>query len=323
MKRNQKKKAVWLCIVLIFLLVSYFSQETEEAAVQNGMENVTPTVALTQEPENPGIPEGGSTLEVHYLDIGQGDATLLVCDGEAMLIDAGENDKGTQIQNYLTHLGIEELTYVIGTHPHSDHIGGMDVVIYKFDCENILMPDHERDNKTYKDVINAVEIKDYEITVPEVGDTFSLGSAQFQIVAPNGTGYESINDYSIALLLTHGENTFLFTGDAQETSEKEMLKNGLDIDADVYQVGHHGSYSSSSERFLKEVTPEYAVISCGEGNDYGHPHAEVMNRLRAFGVEVFRTDEQGTIVATSVVNEDGSSTLTWNAEPSDSWLSGR
>lgn len=346
MKRNKFRKTVlWLMMAVILLFAGCSDAtvaggtpvptKTEENMDTSGQPTMTPTEVPTDVPEPeltnvpevtptavPEVPEGGSTLEVHYLDIGQGDATLLVCDGEAMLIDAGENDKGTQIQNYLTHLGIKKLKYAIGTHPHSDHIGGLDVIIYKFDCETILMPDLERDMKTYQDVINAVEIKDYKVTVPQPGDTYTLGGAQFQIVAPNDIWYESMNDYSIALRVIHGDNEFLFTGDAEEESEKEMLRKGWEISADVYQVGHHGSYSSTSEAFIEEVSPDYAVISCGENNDYGHPHAEVMNRLRAHGVQVFRTDEQGTIVATSVWNEDGSSELTWNAQSTESWQTG-
>lgn len=257
-----------------------------------------------------------SHLEVHFIDVGQGDATLLICDGHAMLIDAGENDQGTAVQLYLQKRGVEKLDYVIGTHPDSDHIGGLDVIVTKFDCETIMMPAYEKNTSTYRDVISAAEYKSYKIVVPEVGNVYSLGGATFTIIAPNDT-YSDSNNCSIGLLLTHGENTFLFTGDAEEKAEEDILENGMDIDADVLHVGHHGSRTASTENFVGAVSPEYAVISCGEGNSYGHPHAAPLNTLRACGAKLYRTDEQGSIVAES----DGES-LTWNCAPTDSWQVG-
>lgn len=255
------------------------------------------------------------TLEVHYIDIGQGDCTLIKCGDNAMLIDAGENDKGVQVQAYLESQGIETLDYVIGTHPDSDHIGGLDVIIYKFDCKTILMPDKEKDTKTYRDVLSAMKSKNYKNTLPEVGKEYALGEATFTIIAPNGD-YESANDSSIGLLLKYGETTFLFTGDAEE-AEADIVNNGINIDCDVYHAGHHGSKTSSSEELLNAASPAYVVISCGEDNSYGHPHAQALNSFRYRGMKVFRTDEQGTIVATT----DGVN-ITWNCSPSDSWKAG-
>lgn len=257
-----------------------------------------------------------SELTVHFIDVGQGDCTLIVCDGEAMLIDAGNNDKGTAVQLYLTKQGIDSLKYVIGTHPDADHIGGLDVVLYKFDCGTVILPDKSSDTATYRDVIDVMEEKGYRNTLPVVGNAYALGSAVFTIVGPAGS-YDDSNNCSVALLLEHGENAFLFTGDAESEAEEDMLESGISLDADVYQVGHHGSSSSSTEAFLDAVTPEYAVISCGAGNFYGHPHAETLNHLRERGVQVFRTDEQGTITVTS----DGSS-LVWSCSPSETWQSG-
>ena len=258
----------------------------------------------------------GGKLEVHYLDIGQGDSTLIKCGDKTMLIDAGENDMGTQVQAYLQSQGVEKLDYVIGTHPDSDHIGGLDVIIYKFDCGNILMPDKKKDTATYRDVISAMKSKNYKNTLPEVGKKYTFGEATFTIIAPNDD-YESANDCSIGILLEYGETSFLFTGDAEELAEADIVKNGIDIDCDVYKVGHHGSRTSSDEALLNAASPAYAVISCGEGNSYGHPHAQTLNNLRYRGIKVFRTDEQGTIVATS----DGVN-IKWNCSPSESWKVG-
>lgn len=257
-----------------------------------------------------------SELAVHYLDVGQGDCILAACDGEYMLIDAGDNNQGTKIQNYLTKQGVKKLKYAVGTHPDADHIGGLDVILYKFDCGTVMMTGQSKDTVTYRDVVDTMKQKGYRNTVPEPGDSFVLGSAECTVLSP-GKKYEDANNNSIVLRVVHGENTFLFMGDAEEEAETDILKSGADVRADVLKVGHHGSRSSSSEKFLKAVDPSYAVISCGEGNSYGHPHAETLNHLRAMGVEVLRSDEQGTIVAVS----DGSK-ITWNSAPSDSWKAG-
>lgn len=255
-------------------------------------------------------------LEVHFIDVGQADATLIKCDDKAMLIDAGENDSGTKIQSYLKSQNVDKLDYIIGTHPDSDHIGGLDVIIYKFGCDKILMPDTKKNNKTYRDVEDSLKSRNLAKTVPEVGQRYALGEASFTIVGPNAS-YDSSNDNSISILLEYGNSKFLFTGDAQQEAEEDMVNNGINIDCDVYKVGHHGSKTSSTEELLNAASPAYAVISCGENNDYGHPHASVLNSLRQRGIKVFRTDEQGTIVATT----DGTS-IKWNCSPSESWKVG-
>lgn len=256
-------------------------------------------------------------LEIYFLDVGQGDCSLLLSDGEAMLIDAGDNHKGTYVQNYLQKKGITELKYVIGTHPDADHIGGLDVILYKFDCSTIILPDVENDTATYRDVLTEMNRKQYQTEFPVVGNSYTLGDATFTIVAPNGEYGDDINEWSVGVLVQNGQNRFLFTGDAEENSENDMLQNGIDLHADVYHVGHHGSNTATSQAFLDAVNPSFAVISVGEGNSYGHPHAEVLNRLREKGIQVFRTDEQGTIVAKS----DGK-TITWNCSPSESQKAG-
>lgn len=257
-------------------------------------------------------------LQVHFIDIGQGDSTLIMCGEHAMLMDAGENDKGTTVQLYLKKQGVTSLDYMIGTHPDSDHIGGMDVILTKFDCKTVMMPDYQKDTRTYDDVIQAMKNKSYKNTLPIVGDVYELGDAFFTIVAPNNYSYgDECNNYSIGILLTHGENTFLFTGDAEEEAERDIAANGINIDADVYRAGHHGSRTASTMDLLNAATPEYAVISCGADNKYGHPHAEALNNLRSMGVKVFRTDEQGSIIATSNGRE-----ITFNCAPSETWKSG-
>lgn len=255
----------------------------------------------------------GSDLEVHFIDVGQGNATLIRCGDHAMLIDAGENDKGTALQLYLQKQGIKKLDYLVLTHADADHIGGADVIITKFKIDTVFMSPVKKDTKTYKDVIQALSQRSLSYCTPKVGSVYELGDATFTILAPNDD-YKDVNEASIAVMVKRGENTFLFTGDAGEEAEEDMMQNGLSLDADVYLAGHHGSRYSSSEAFLDTVTPEFTVLSCGEGNTYGHPHAQTLNNLRARGVKVFRTDEQGSIVAVS----DGKE-ITWNCAPSETW----
>ena len=254
-------------------------------------------------------PKSIGNIEIHFLDVGQGDATLIKCGDAAMLIDAGENDKGTAVWSYLKNQEITKLDYVIGTHPDSDHIGGMDVVIYKFQCDNIFMSPHEKDTRSYDDVVQAAKSKNNKITCPKLGETYKLGEATFTIVAPNAS-YDDANNASIGIYLEFGETSYLFTGDAEYKAEEDILASGYKIDADVYKAGHHGSRTSSSDEFLEKVTPKYVVVSCGEDNSYGHPHAAILNYCRINKIPLYRTDEQGTIVLKS----DGKK-IEWNMAP--------
>lgn len=255
-------------------------------------------------------------MEVHFIDVGQGDATLITSGDHSMLIDAGDDTKGTAIQNYLQKRNIQKLDYLILTHPDADHIGGAPVIITKFDIDTVFVSNYENDNKTYQKLIQALDNKRLKGITPKVGAQYALGTAQITILAPNKT-YDDPNNASIALLIQNGNNKFLFTGDAEENAESDILANNLDISADVYHAGHHGSRTSTSEDFFAAVKPSYAVISCGVGNSYGHPHAQTLNTFRANGVKVYRTDEQGSIIAVS----DGKE-ITWNCTPSETWLAG-
>lgn len=262
--------------------------------------------------------EGGDTLEVHYIDVGQGDSILIRQGDQSMLIDAGNNNKGTTVWSYLLHQNVDHLTYAIGTHPDADHIGGMDVVLYKIDCDTVMLPACASDTKTYEELIQTIGQREQMVVTPKRGQVYTLGKASFQILTDTDKNYgDNTNDYSLAFRLTFGNNSFLFTGDAEKAAEQDMLASGLTVQSDVFKAAHHGADTANTEDFLTAVHPTYCVISCGEGNSYGHPRAGVLNQLRAMGVKVFRTDEQGTIVATS----DGS-TITWNASPSESWQAG-
>lgn len=263
-------------------------------------------------------PDGYSQepLEVHYIDVGQGSATLLKSGRHAMLIDTGDSDQGTKIQLYLTKQGVENLDYLVLTHPDADHIGGAPVVITKFGIGQLFLSNYEKDNKTTQKVRDAMQYKGLTASDYQVGDTFALGNASFTILGP-AKEYADSNNASIVIMVQNGNNRFLFTGDCEAEAEADLIASGADLSADVYLAGHHGSDTASSQAFMDAVSPTYAVISCGEGNSYGHPHAEVLNRFRSMGIQVFRTDEQGSVVAES----DGTG-ITWNCAPSESWQTG-
>lgn len=263
------------------------------------------------------LSQNNSDMEVHFIDVGQGDSTLIKVGDHAMLIDAGDNSEGTAVQSYLNSQNVEKLDYAIGTHPDADHIGGLDVVVYKFDCKKVFMPDVTSDTKTYEDVIQALKSKNQKAQAPKLGKTYALGDATFTIIAPVKNYGDDTNDWSIGILLQYGENRFLFTGDAAKQAEEDMIDTGEDLSADVYKASHHGSKTGSSDDFLDKVNPTYAVISCGAGNKYGHPSAQTLNNFRSRGIKTFRTDNQGTIVAYS----DGSK-ITWDASPDTTWTPG-
>lgn len=304
--RSKKQKFLLLFLVLGSLLIFGFwyqkSKEPESDQSPNPTQDIQPLA--------------NAGLEIHYIDVGQGDATLIMCGEEAMLIDGGGNDMEDRIRRYLKKMEIKELAYVVGTHPDADHIGGLDEVISVFDCKQVIMPDIQRDNATYQDVMDAIRYRRPAQITAKVGDSYSLGEATFTIVAPEGT-YEEQNNYSVGILLTYGNTKFLFIGDAEGPAEEQMLKSGLTLQADVLKIGHHGSGDSTSQTFLEAVNPDYAVISCGLGNDHGHPHARVLNLLKKRDISMYRTDLQGNII----LQTDGS-VIRFLTNPSEDFTSG-
>jgi len=267
-----------------------------------------------------------SLLEVQYIDVGQGDCVLVrqlskedKSVESSMMIDTGTEDNGIKLLAYLKKQGINHLDLLVLTHNHADHIGSADVIIEKVGgIGNIFMSDVPADTATYRDTMQAIKYMGYEdiVSTPGAGERFQLGDMILTFLCdPLNDG--KLNDSSLAFVLQHGDNSFLFTGDAEEPEEKRILSQGIDISCDVYKAGHHGSNTASSQALLDRALPEYCVISCGKHNDYYHPHGATLNKLRKAGVKVFRTDEQGTVIAES----DGEG-ITFNCAPSDSWKAG-
>ncbi len=254
-------------------------------------------------------PAAYGDLSVSFLDVGQGDSILIASGGHFMLIDAGENDQGETVVSDLKEAGVETLDYVIGTHPHSDHIGGLDDVLHVFPAKAVILPPVSHTTAAFEDVLDAVAGQSLKLTKPVPGDSYELGGASFTILSPVKDYGDDLNNWSVGIRLVYGDNAFVLCGDAEEAAETDIAASGTPLSADVLKVGHHGSRTSTCDSFLKAVSPTWAVIQCGAGNSYGHPHPETLDKLEAAGVTVLRTDLEGTITAVS----DGS-TITWQTE---------
>ena len=256
------------------------------------------------------------SLSVHYIDVGQADCALLECAGQYMIIDGGNVDDSDLVVTYLQDQGVEQLHTVVCTHAHEDHVGGLAAVLAVYPTEQILSPTRTYSSACFDDFLYYADQQDIAITIPDPGDSFYLGNAEVTVLGPVKS-YADPNNTSIVVKVEFGDTSFLFTGDMEKDAETDMLDYGMDVSADVLKVGHHGSSTSTGYRFLYEVDPEYAVISVGTDNTYGHPHRETVAILADAGVPMLRTDELGTILAVT----DGSEiTFTWekqSAQPGD------
>ncbi|MCL2158660.1 MAG: MBL fold metallo-hydrolase [Oscillospiraceae bacterium] len=244
------------------------------------------------------------SFAVHYIDVGQGDSILIQNpQNEYILIDTGERSQYEKLSAYLEHYKVKEFKYVIFTHPHSDHIGSADRIVKDYDIETLIMSSGVNSTKTFERLLTEIEKKDMEVVQAEPGQRFDFGGAELLILAPVATGYDNLNNYSVALKLTYQNTDFLFVGDMEKESENEVMEyceaNGIDLSAQVLKVAHHGSSTSSQKSFLERVNPRYAVIFCGEGNSYNHPNSKVVERIEATGATVLRTDLEGDIVIAS------------------------
>ena len=236
-------------------------------------------------------------LIAHFIDVGQGDSSFIeLPNGDTMLIDAGTASYGDDIIEYIESLGYQDIDYVVATHPHADHIGGMAEVIDAFDIETVYMPRAVSTSKTYENLLETIQDKGLSIKTGRVGvEVLNTDDLDIVMVAPNSEEYSNLNDYSIVLKITYGDTSFLYTGDAEDSLEEITG----DIDSDVLKVGHHGSDTSTTREFLAKVNPSYAVISVGEGNSYGHPALSTIELLEGYTSNIYRTDLNGTVVISS------------------------
>ena len=237
-------------------------------------------------------------LKVSFIDVGQADSILVQQGNNSMLIDGGNKEDGSLVKEYISKQGVQNLDVVIGTHPHEDHIGGLSYIMSTFKVGKIYLPEKTATTKIYKNLITTIKNENITTIKAKIGEQFYIGKAKCTILAPRKE-YDKMNDNSIVLKVEFGEKTFLFTGDAEATSEMDMVKAGSLNTVDLLKVGHHGSKTSSCIYFLKTITPKYAVISVGKDNKYGLPNESALKRLKQVNAEIYRTDKSGTIVATS------------------------
>lgn len=260
--------------------------------------------------------DGQGNMAVHFIDVGQGLAILVQSGGENLLYDGGNRSHADEVVQYLKNQQVETINYMISSHYDEDHLGGLVKCLDNFEVDHVLGSDYVHTSDLFNTFMNTATAHAIIVEYPSVGDTYEFGTGSFTVMAPDGISQNS-NDNSVVIRLVNGNNSFMFMGDAEETSEQDMISTGMNLDCDVLSLGHHGSASSTSWDLLEAASPSWAVISCGLNNSYGHPAAETMGKLSDMDIPVFRTDDQGTVIALS----DGN-TISWNQEPCNDYTSG-
>lgn len=299
-KKNNSKKLISTIITVIFLIIVAILSQNEQIKDLYIINNIKNQIISSVDESKDrlktivvgsGDIESEDNLRVFYIDVGQADSILIENKGETILIDAGNNEDGKNVVEFIKSKGVTELNYVIGTHPHEDHIGGLDDVINNIEIDNIFLPQIQTTTKTYQDVLEAIKNKDKKINSLKKGDKFKIGDAEFEVMTESILNKSNLNLSSNIIRMEFEGISFLFTGDAETENERTIKW----IQTDILKVGHHGSTTSTSQKFLNQIKPQYAIISVGENNDYNHPNKKIMQRLENIGAEIFRTDESGTI----------------------------
>ncbi|MGE5418298.1 MAG: MBL fold metallo-hydrolase [Acidobacteriota bacterium] len=281
----------WLAaiIVLVLLLLPGCSDSNKYSDSINGNSS------------KPAQPAYARSLQTHFVDVGQGDCILvLLPDSKTMLVDAGENDKAERVIQYIDQLGVRRIDYLVATHPHSDHFGGLPRIIRCFDIGTVFMPRVVSSTPAYEHLLLSVRDKGLKATSAHRG-VFIVNEPDLKVecLSPTAEDYQELNNWSVVLRVQYKKTAFLLTADAGHAAEREMIDSGENLQANVIKISHHGSSDASTPAFLRNVKPQYAVISVGQGNDYGHPHQQTVNELLAMGARIYRTDQSGSIVVSS------------------------
>ena len=312
-RKKTKLTKVLLEIVILVLVI------TVESVITSDEQQVPeqPNISNSQTQEQP--TEATGELKLHMIDVGQADCFLFIQGDKVALVDCGTRSTGKDAVEYIKSLGITRIDYVFGTHPHDDHMGGMYDIITNFEIGKIIMPkvkDEQVTKNWYIKLMKQIVDGNYEVEYSKTGNEYYLGDAKIQIVWQSELEQDNVNNYSNIIKVSFGDMDVLMTGDAETEIEEEVLRSGVQIDAEVLKVAHHGSDTSSSDGFLDEIDPDYGLISCKVGNKYEHPTKNTMEKLQQREVEVYRTDECGTVIAT--ITPSG---VTFNCQPGD-YLSG-
>lgn len=292
-----------ITVVGISIYRNYLADKSGEQQTESGIVPPEPTSPTTQNDDSTpvsALPEG-STFEIHFFDVGEADSALVECDGHYMLIDGGNPGSSSFLYSYLQSHGIDYLDYIVCSHAHADHVGGLAGALNYASVGTAYAPVTEYDSRAFNSFVKYLSQQGKEITVPSAGDCFELGNAKVTIFAPIDMTLAALNENnsSIILRIEYGSTSFLFTGDAEIDEELSVVESQQVLQSTLLKVGHHGSYTSTSEDFLKAVNPEYAIISVGSNNEYGHPHDIVLNRLSKYCQEIYRTDIVGEIICSS------------------------
>lgn len=288
-----------ICLFILNNLFNYLDLSGQKQVNELNSTSVENKVNLSQNDNNDNkVIDNLKHMKLHYIDVGEGDSIFIELPNEkTMLIDAGEPSEGDTVLNYIKQLGYSNIDYIVGTHPHTDHIGGLAKIINSFSEGKIYMPKAISTSKTYENLLNTISMKGLKIQTAKAGvNIINENNLLVDIIAPNSDSYSDLNNYSAVIKITYQNMKFIFMGDAEIISENEIL---TDVTADIIKVGHHGSNTSSGQDFVSRVNAKYAIISVGSDNNYNHPNMNIVNRWEISGAKVYRTDLNGTIIVTT------------------------